>query len=53
MRWISQLTYFFQPHYGPGVDQHPTAMTTKDLPGGKGRQACKNDNLTAICEPTV
>jgi hypothetical protein len=28
-------------------------MSTRNLPGGKGRPACKADNLTAICEPTV
>jgi hypothetical protein len=37
-------------HYGP---QPLTAMSTRNLPGGKGRQARKADNLTAICEPTV
>jgi hypothetical protein len=26
-------------------------MSTRDLPGVKGRPACKADNLTAICEP--
>jgi hypothetical protein len=30
-----------------------TEMTTKNLPGGKGRPARKADNLTAICEPIV
>jgi hypothetical protein len=28
-------------------------MSTRDLPGGKGRLARKTDNLTAICEPIV
>jgi hypothetical protein len=28
-------------------------MSTRNLPGGKGRQARKADNLTAICEPIV
>jgi hypothetical protein len=28
-------------------------MSTRILPGGKGRPALKADNLTAICEPTV
>jgi hypothetical protein len=28
-------------------------MSTRDLPGGKGRPASKADSLTAICEPTV
>jgi hypothetical protein len=30
-----------------------TEMSTRNLPGGKGRQAHKADNLTAICEPIV
>jgi hypothetical protein len=28
-------------------------MSTRNLPGGKGRSARKADNLTAICEPIV
>jgi hypothetical protein len=28
-------------------------MSTRNLPGCKGRPAPKTDNLTAICEPTV
>jgi hypothetical protein len=28
-------------------------MSTRNLPGDKGRPARKADNLTAICEPTV
>jgi hypothetical protein len=30
-----------------------TEISTKNLPGGKGRPARKADNLTTICEPTV
>jgi hypothetical protein len=31
---------------------HPlTEMSTRNLPAGKGLQAHKADNLTAICEP--
>jgi hypothetical protein len=30
-----------------------TGMSTRNVPGGKGRPACKVDNLTAICEPIV
>jgi hypothetical protein len=30
-----------------------TEMSTTNLPGGKGRPACKANNLTAICEPIV
>jgi hypothetical protein len=36
-----------------GSTQPLTEMSTRDLPGGKGRPACKADNLTAICEPIV
>jgi hypothetical protein len=28
-----------------------TEISTRNLPGGKGRSARKADNLTAICEP--
>jgi hypothetical protein len=30
-----------------------TEMSTRNLPGGKGRQARKTDILTAVCEPIV
>jgi hypothetical protein len=30
-----------------------TEMSTRNLPGGKGRPVRKADNLTAICEPIV
>jgi hypothetical protein len=30
-----------------------TEMSTRNLPGGKGRPACKAENLTAMCEPIV
>jgi hypothetical protein len=30
-----------------------TEMSTRNLPGGKGRPAPKADNLTAICEPII
>jgi hypothetical protein len=30
-----------------------TEMSTRNLLGGKGRQARKADNLTAICVPNV
>jgi hypothetical protein len=31
--------------------QSLTEMSTRNLPGGKGRPALKADNLTAMCEP--
>jgi hypothetical protein len=30
-----------------------TEISTRNLPVGKGRQARKAENLTAICEPIV
>jgi hypothetical protein len=30
-----------------------TEMSTRNIPGGKGRPARKADNLTAICEPII
>jgi hypothetical protein len=30
-----------------------TEMSTRNLPGGKGRPARGVDNLTAVCEPIV
>jgi hypothetical protein len=34
-----------------GSTQSLTEMSTRNLPGGKGRPARKADNLTSICEP--
>jgi hypothetical protein len=34
-----------------GSTQPLTETSTRNLPGGKGRQARKADTLTAICEP--
>jgi hypothetical protein len=36
-----------------GSTQPLTEMSTRNLPGGKGRPARKADNLTAIFEPIV
>jgi hypothetical protein len=36
-----------------GSTQPLTEMSSSNLPGGKGRPACKADNFTAICEPIV
>jgi hypothetical protein len=36
-----------------GSTQSLTEMSTRNLPGGKGRPVRKADNLTANCEPTV
>jgi hypothetical protein len=36
-----------------GSTQPLTEMSTRNIPGGKGRPVFKADNLTAICEPIV
>jgi hypothetical protein len=36
-----------------GSTQPRTEMSTRNIPGGKGRPAHKAGNFTAICEPTV
>jgi hypothetical protein len=36
-----------------GSIQPLTEMSTRNLPGGKGWQVRKADNLTDICEPIV
>jgi hypothetical protein len=36
-----------------GSTQPLTEMSTRNLPGGKGRPARGADNLNAICEPIV
>jgi hypothetical protein len=36
-----------------GSTQPLTKMSTRNLPGGKGRSARKADNLITMCEPTV
>jgi hypothetical protein len=37
----------------PGSIQPLTEMSTRNLPGGKGRTTRKDDNLIAIYEPIV
>jgi hypothetical protein len=36
-----------------GKAQPLTDMSTRDLPGGKGRPERKADNLTILCQPNV
>jgi hypothetical protein len=36
-----------------GPIQPLTEMSTRNLPGGKGRPARKADNLTATCDPII
>jgi hypothetical protein len=54
MRWI----FFNLPNPSNRImdlrsTQPLTEMSTRNLPGGKGRLARKADNLTAICESNV
>jgi hypothetical protein len=37
----------------PGSTQPLTEMSTRNLPEGKKRPACRADNLVALCEPNV
>jgi hypothetical protein len=36
-----------------GLTQPLTELSTRNLPGGKGRPVCKADNLTAVCYPII
>jgi hypothetical protein len=36
-----------------GSTQFLTEMSTRKIPGGKGRPARKAENLTATCEPII
>jgi hypothetical protein len=36
-----------------GLTQPLTEISTRKIPGSKGRPAREADNLTAICEPIV
>jgi hypothetical protein len=36
-----------------GSTQAVTEMSTRNLPGGKGRPERRDDNLIAICEPII
>jgi hypothetical protein len=36
-----------------GSTQPLTEMSTRNIPGGKGRPVLKADKLTALCEPIV
>jgi hypothetical protein len=36
-----------------GLTEPLTEMSTRNLPGAKGRPVRKADNLTAICKPIV
>jgi hypothetical protein len=63
--WSSSCDFLHPPHYCPlgpnillstlalGSTQPLTEMSTRNLPGVKGRPAHGDDNLTAICEPIV
>jgi hypothetical protein len=55
---LMSLDFFCWPNYSIrtmalGSTQPLTEMSTRNLPGSKGWQAHKADNLTTICERTV
>jgi hypothetical protein len=55
---IRSLDFFNRPNPSSrtmalGSTQSLKEMSTRNLPGGKGRPARKADNLTAICKPVV
>jgi hypothetical protein len=56
--WLSpdEVDFFNLPNSSSrtmalGSTQPVLEMSTRNLPGGKGRPARKADNLTAVCEP--
>jgi hypothetical protein len=55
---MRSLNFFNLPNpsshtMGLGSTQPLTEMSTMNIPGGKGRQALKAENLAAICELIV
>jgi hypothetical protein len=54
MKWIFfNLLNIFSRTMALGSTQPLTEMSTRNLPGVKGRLARKTDNLTSIWEPIV
>jgi hypothetical protein len=55
-RFVTSFTVILRPlDYGTATrgNQSLTEMSTRNLPGDKGRPASKADTLTTICEPIV
>jgi hypothetical protein len=55
---MTSLNFFIVPNpfsrtMALGYTQPLTEMSTRNLPGGKGRPVGKADNIIVICEPTV
>jgi hypothetical protein len=51
---LDDITFFKLPNPSSlGSTQPSTEMSTRNLPGRKGRPALKADSLTANCEPMV
>jgi hypothetical protein len=52
--WVAHTTVIVPAALWPwGSIQPLKEMSTRNLPGGRGRSARKSDNVTAICEPIV
>jgi hypothetical protein len=50
---ITPTNFFYLFLMALGLSQPLTEISTRNLPGGKGRPMCKADSLSAICEPIV
>jgi hypothetical protein len=55
LRWIFSIELILPSalRMALGSTQPLTEMSTRNLPGGKGRPTRKADNLTASCDPIV
>jgi hypothetical protein len=58
VRVLDEVDFFNLPNTSSrtmtlGSTQPLTEMSTRNLPGGNERPACRADNLVAVCEPNV
>jgi hypothetical protein len=53
MRWIFSVYLILPAALALRLNQPLTEISTSNFSGGKGWQARKAENLTAICEPIV
>jgi hypothetical protein len=47
------IDFFSSRSMALGLTEPLTEISTRKIPGGKGRRVRKADNITAICEPIV